>query len=207
MDQQGEIESRVYVVDDNPAVRDAIRWLVEEVGLSAQVYSTAQEFLNDYVPPAVGCLILDIRMPGMGGLELQDSLKRNNISLPVIVVTGHGDVPMAVRAMKSGAFEFLQKPFNDQTLLDTIVAAIKNHREILDIHRQRFEACQNIASLTRREKQVLELLRGGESSKEIAKSLHISVRTVEGHRAKLMEKMNSHTVAQLLEAAHAADLA
>ena len=207
MEQQNPLASRVYVVDDNPAVRDAIRWLVEEVGLCAKVYATAQEFLNDYNPLAVGCLVLDIRMPGMSGLELQDYLVRDNISLPVIVVTGHGDVPMAVRAMKSGAFEFLQKPFNDQTLLDTIFSAIKHHRSLLDSLRQKSAACKKLASLTKREKQVLNMLRTGESSKDIARKLNISVRTVEGHRAKIMDKMNSHTVAQLLEAAHAAELA
>lgn len=197
---------RVYVVDDNPAVRDSIRWLVEEVGLCAQVYSTAQEFLTDLDPSTVGCLLLDIRMPGMSGLELQDYLVREDISLPVVVVTGHGDVPMAVRAMKSGAFEFLQKPFNDQTLLDTIFSAINYHQSIIDDCRQRSLVSQNFASLTRREKQVLQMLRAGDSSREIAEKLHISVRTVEGHRAKLMDKMNSHTVAQLLEAAHIAEL-
>ena len=199
--------SRVYVVDDNPAVRDAIRWLVEEVGLCAQVFSTAQEFISEFNPDAIGCLVLDVRMPGMSGLELQDYLIQNNISLPVIVVTGHGDVPMAVRSMKSGAFEFLQKPFNDQTLLDTIFAAIKHHQSIVDSARKRSQACRNMASLTRREKQVLEMLRVGESSREIAEKLHISIRTVEGHRAKLMVKMNSHTIAQLLDAAHTAELA
>ncbi len=199
--------SRVYVVDDNPAVRDAIRWLVEEVGLSAQVFSTAQEFISEFDPDAIGCLVLDIRMPGMGGLELQDYLLSNNISVPVIVVTGHGDVPMAVRSMKNGAFDFLQKPFNDQTLLDTIFLAIKHHQSIVENARQRSQACQNLATLTRREEQILQMLRAGNSSRKIAEDLHISVRTVEGHRAKIMEKMNSNSVAELLELAHIAESA
>jgi len=207
MDSDETATSSVYVVDDNPAVRDAIRWLVEEVGLRAQVFATAQDFIAEFNPESVGCLVLDIRMPGMSGLELQDYLQQQNITLPVIVVTGHGDVPMAVRSMKSGAFDFLQKPFNDQTMLDTIFLAIKHHQALIDTARQRSQACENIASLTRREKQVLKMIRAGESSREIAEKLHISVRTVEGHRAKLMDKMNSPTVAQLIEAAHRAELA
>ncbi len=199
--------SRVYVVDDNPAVRDAIRWLVEEVGLCAQVYSTAQEFISEFDPDAIGCLVLDIRMPGMGGLELQDYLLSNKISVPVIVVTGHGDVPMAVRSMKNGAFDFLQKPFNDQTLLDTIFLAIKHHQQIVENARQRSQACQNLATLTRREEQILKMLRAGNSSRKIAEDLHISVRTVEGHRAKIMDKMKSNSVAELLELAHIAESA
>lgn len=215
MDSQAAVPATVYIVDDNPAVRDAIRWLVEEVGLCAKVFTNAQDFLADFDndmeadkhadAESVGCLVLDIRMPGMSGLELQDLLVEKNIGLPVIVVTGHGDVPMAVRSMKTGAFEFLQKPFNDQSLLDTIYAAIKRHQAIVDESRQRAEAASNLARLTRREKQVLSLIRAGESSKEIAAQLHISVRTVEGHRAKLMEKTQSHTVAQLLEVAHVAE--
>ncbi|MBX2835396.1 MAG: response regulator [Gammaproteobacteria bacterium] len=207
MNQSTATAATVYVVDDNPAVRDAIRWLVEEVGLSAEVYATAQEFVDKFDAEAIGCLVLDIRMPGMGGLELQDYLLNNNISIPVIVVTGHGDVPMAVRSMKNGAFEFLQKPFNDQTLLDTIFLAIKRHQSIMVAARQRSQICQNLASLTRREEQVLKMLRTGQSSREIAECLHISVRTVEGHRAKIMDKMNSHSVAELLEFAHIAESA
>jgi len=207
MDLSETLTSKVYVVDDNPAVRDAIRWLVEEVGLQAQVYSTALEFIDDFDPAAVGCLVLDIRMPGMGGLELQDYLQSKDYTVPVIVVTGHGDVPMAVRAMKCGAFDFLQKPFNDQTLLDTIFLAIKHHKSIMESARQRLLASKNLSTLTRREGQVLKMLRAGKSSREIAEKLNISVRTVEGHRSKIMDKMNSHSVAQLLELAHVAELA
>lgn len=207
MTPRKETTSRVYVVDDNPAVRDAIRWLVEEVGLCAQVFATAQEFIQAFDPDITGCLVLDVRMPAMSGLELQDYLRENVISLPVIIVTGHGDVPMAVRSMKCGAFDFLQKPFNDQTLLDTIFMAIKHHQSIIDNARERSQACKNLASLTPRERQVLQMLRDGESSREIAEKLHISVRTVEGHRAKLMLKMNSSTVAQLLDTTYRAELA
>jgi len=204
--QEQQVETAtVCIVDDNVAVRDAIRWLVEEVGLCANTYRTAQEFLNDVASISYGCLVLDIRMPGMSGLDCQEYLSQHGITLPVIVVTGHGDVPMAVRSMKSGAFEFLQKPFNDQTLLDTIFAAIDRHQEINAVEKLRAEACSNLSKLTPRENEVLQLLRNGESSKTIAGQLHISVRTVEGHRANIMEKMDAHSVIQLLEKTLAAE--
>ena len=205
MATQQAISATVYIVDDNAAVRDAVRWLVEEVGLRAQAYATAYEFLDDFDPAALGCLVLDIRMPGMSGLDLQEHLAQRGASLPVIVVTGHGDVPMAVRSMKTGAFEFLQKPFNDQTLLDCIFAAISRHESILAESSKHAEASRNLASLTRRELEVLNLLRAGKSSKAIAADLHISVRTVEGHRANIMDKMQANTVAQLIEMTHQAD--
>lgn len=194
--------STVYIVDDNVAVRDAIRWLVEEVGLTAKVFDTAQGFLDSYDPESPGCLVLDVRMPGMSGLDLQDLMAQRGITLPVIVITGHGDVPMAVRSMKAGAFEFLQKPFNDQDLLDNIFAAIKLHSEVLTEKDQVAEASKNVSALTRRELEVLKLLRTGKSSKSIAEELHISVRTVEGHRSKIMNKMHANSLAQLIEAAH-----
>jgi len=205
MKTKEKTRATVYIVDDNIAVRDAICWLVEEVGLRARAFATAQDFLGEFKSVVHGCLVLDIRMPGMSGLDLQDELAKRGMTLPVIVVTGHGDVPMAVRSMKSGAFEFLQKPFNDQTLLDTIFAAINHHKKSLAELSQREEASRNLARLTPREQEVLSLLRAGDSSKAIAAVLNISVRTVEGHRAKIMEKMNSHTVAQLIEQTRTAE--
>ena len=197
-------QATVFIIDDNAAVRDAVRWLVEEVGLQAQTYASAHEFLDDFDALAHGCLVLDIRMPGMSGLELQEHLAQRGATLPIIVVTGHGDVPMAVRSMKSGAFEFLQKPFNDQALLDCIFAALRHHEGILSERVSSAEASRNLASLTKRELEVLNLLRSGKSSKAIAAELHISVRTVEGHRAHIMEKMKANTVAQLIEITHQA---
>jgi len=198
-------DSIVYIVDDNVAVRDAIRWLVEEVGLNAKAYESAQEFLEDYDLDKPGCVVLDVRMPGMSGLDLQEVMGQKGNDLPVIIVTGHGDVPMAVRSMKMGAFEFLQKPFNDQELLDNIFAAIKHHAKILEKHQNAAEAKSNISTLTARELQVLQLLRKGRSSKTIAKELDISVRTVEGHRSKIMGKMHASSIAQLIEAASLTD--
>ena len=192
-------DSTVYIVDDNVAVRDAIRWLVEEVGLSARTFDSGYEFLDSYERDIPGCLVLDVRMPGMSGLDLQDRMVQQGCTLPVIIVTGHGDVPMAVRSMKMGAFEFLQKPFNDQVLLDNIFAAISQHRQILARQLQESKTSESFQSLTRREREVLQLLRTGLSSKSIARDLQISVRTVEGHRAKIMGKMQVNSLAQLIE--------
>ena len=197
----------VYIVDDHPAVRDSIRWLVQQVGLAAKTFASAKEFLASPDPDMHGCLVLDIRMPGMSGLELQEYLAVAQVSIPVIIVTGHGDVPVTVRAMKKGAFDFLQKPFNDQALLDSIFAAIRKHEEICAEKERRAEEEQNLASLTSREREVLELLRAGKSSKVIAADLDISVRTVEGHRANIMLKMNAKTVGQLIDLASKRDSA
>jgi len=189
----------VHVVDDNPAVRDAIRWLVEQVGLSARTYATAQEFLSACDPAMRGCLVLDIRMPGISGLDLQDRLQEQGIHLPVIIITGHGDVPVAVRAMKAGALEFLQKPFNDQTLLDAIHAALEKYHAIWAQQDQSHHTVRNLSALTPREQKVLDLLRHGKPNKVIAYELDLSVRTVEGYRARIMEKIGARSLGQLIE--------
>ena len=189
----------VFVVDDNAAVRDAIRWLVEQVGLNVKTYTSANEFLAAYRPGTRGCLVLDIRMPGMSGIELQEKLAREGAHLPVIIVTGHGDVPITVRAMKAGAFEFLQKPFNDQTLLDAIQAALDKFGQVWEQEDRMSQTSRNLATLTPREREVLEQLRHGKLNKVIAGDLGLSVRTVEGHRAKIMEKMGARTLGQLIE--------
>ncbi|OJZ14588.1 MAG: DNA-binding response regulator [Thiobacillus sp. 63-78] len=193
------IKPMVHVVDDNPAVRDAIRWLVEQVGLSARTYATAQEFLSACDPAMRGCLVLDIRMPGISGLDLQDRLQKQGIHLPVIIITGHGDVPVAVRAMKAGALEFLQKPFNDQTLLDAIHAALEKYHAIWAQQDQSHHTVRNLSALTPREQKVLDLLRHGKPNKVIAYELDLSVRTVEGYRARIMEKMGARSLGQLIE--------
>jgi len=194
-------ESIIYIVDDNAAVRDAVSWLVQEVGLSALPLDSVQSFLDNFQPERPGCLVLDVRMPGMSGLALQDKLVQEDMMVPVIIITGHGDVPMAVRAMKMGAFEFLQKPFNDQELLDSILKAIELHAEMLDRKKLARKVTEKIATLTPREMEVLDLMRAGKSSKAIANQLDISVRTVEGHRARIMKKMQANSVAQLIESA------
>jgi FixJ family two-component response regulator len=189
----------VYIVDDNAAVRDAIRWLVEQVGLGARTFASARDFLNSYSPDLYGCVVLDIRMPGTSGVELHEQLVRLSTTLPVIFVTGHGDVPITVRAMKAGAFDFLQKPFNDQALLDSIFAAIRKHDEIRAKKELEAENEQRLSALTSREREVLNLLRVGASSKQIAAELNISIRTVEGHRASIMSKMQARSLGHLLD--------
>lgn len=196
--QKVSSEPTVYIVDDNEAVRDAIRWLVEQVRLPAKTFVSAKEFLEAYHPDMSGCLVLDMRMPGMSGLELQEKLAEIGASLPIIIVTGHGDVPVTVRAMKAGAFEFLQKPFSDQVLLDSIAAAMRKHAEFVSSRRRTLEAREALSALTLREREVLRLLKEGKSSKHIASDLGISIRTVEGHRANIMNKLNVRTLPQLV---------
>ena len=193
----------VFIVDDDQAVRDAIRWLMEQVKLKVQVFASADEFLANYVPGTRGCIILDIRMPGMSGLELQERLKAAKALIPIIIITGHGDVPIAVRAMKGGAIEFLQKPFNDQLLLDTVQSALSQYAEIWDREARRQECNRSLSTLTKREMDVLNLLRTGKPNKLIATALNISVRTVEGHRATIMAKTGARSLGELIDMLHA----
>lgn len=171
---------------------------MEQVKLNVQVYASADEFLANYTPGTRGCIILDIRMPGMSGLELQERLRATGALLPVIVITGHGDVSLAVRAMKGGALEFIQKPFNDQVLLDAVQSALSTYSLIWDQQEQRQECNKNLATLTRREMEVVELLSKGKPNKVIASALNISVRTVEGHRAAIMSKTGAKSLGELL---------
>lgn len=191
--------SIVHVVDDNPAVRDAICWLVEQVGLEGRPYASAQEFLDQYDSSVRGCLVLDIRMPGMSGLELQDRLRSALNRLPVIIVTGHGDVPITVRAMKAGAYEFLQKPFNDQDLLDAVQGALAEYAEIWREEDEKARLASNLASLTPREREVLSHLGLGKPNKVIAYDMDLSVRTVEGYRANIMSKLQVRTIGELMQ--------
>ncbi|MBA2126954.1 DNA-binding response regulator [Hyphomicrobium methylovorum] len=193
----------VFIVDDDPAVRDALRWLMGQVKLKVQVFSSADEFLANYTPETRGCIILDIRMPGMSGLELQERLKALGSLIPIIIITGHGDVSIAVRAMKAGAVEFLQKPFNDQLLLDTVQSALSTYGAIWEQEERRQEYNRSLSSLTKREKEVLNLLRTGKANKVIASILKISVRTVEGHRATIMSKTGAKSLGELIEMLHA----
>ena len=199
MDKEKINERVVFIVDDNTAIRDSVRWLVQQVGLKPKTFNSAQEFLNSYNPDIRGCLVLDIRMPGMSGLELQDKLAKLESKLPIIIITGHGDIPITVRAMKAGAYEFLQKPFNDQSLLDAIQGGLDKYEEIWRLDDKRKLANQSLSSLTPREREVLELLRQGKSNKLIARELNLSVRTVEGHRANLVEKIETKSLGQLIE--------
>lgn len=191
-------EPTVYVVDDDEAVRDSLGLLLKSLGLRARMFESGQAMLEAYDPGFRGCLVLDIRMPGMSGMELQQELIKRHCALPIIFVTGHGDVPMAVDAMQHGAFDFIQKPFRDQELLDRINQALTwdhEHRSDEDYRRGVLERFQ---SLTPREREVMDCVVRGLANKVIAMDLNLSQRTVEIHRARVMEKMNARSLADLV---------
>lgn len=188
----------VYVVDDDEAVRDAIRLLLQSVDQPVKTYESATDFLQDIDNITSGCLVLDVRMPVMSGLELQQRLNQTGVQIPVIFITGHGDVPMAVQAMQAGAFDFLQKPFRDQELLDKIGEALTADRNrCMDSLRQ---SCirERLNLLSPREREVLDKVVQGDANKVIAADLNLSQRTVEIHRARVMEKMQAHSLAELV---------
>lgn len=188
----------VFVVDDDAAVRDSLSWLIKSVGLNVETFGSAQEFLNACTPNRAGCLVLDVRMPGMSGLDLQEKLAGQRIFLPVIIITGHGDVPMAVRTVKSGAFDFIEKPFNDQVLLDRIQQALEKDAEQRIHQAEHDEISRRINKLTPREKEVMDMVVGGNPNKIIASELGISCRTVEIHRGRVMEKMQANSLSDLM---------
>jgi FixJ family two-component response regulator len=188
----------VFVVDDDSAVRSSIRMLLKSIGVAATSMGSAQEFLDSFDPAQPGCLVLDVRMPGMSGLELQEQLNMRGAILPVIFITGHGDVPMAVEAMQHGAFDFLQKPFRDQDLIDRIQKALARDRETRSELQKHDQIRARLESLTPRERDVLQLLAQGRQNKVMASELGLSQRTVEIHRAHVMEKMGARSVAQLV---------
>jgi FixJ family two-component response regulator len=189
----------VYVVDDDDGMRRALTLLLNTVGYTTAEFASPREFLDKFTADAAGCLVLDIRMPGMSGLELQQHLNRMGSMLPVIFITGHGDVPMAVQAMKDGAFEFVQKPFRDQDVLDRINHALEVDKENRSTLALRADILKKVESLTPREKQVMDLVVDGAANKVIAIDLGLSERTVEIHRAKVMEKMGARSVAHLVK--------
>ena len=195
-------EPTVFVVDDDEAVRGGLQRLVEAVGLNVEPYASAQEFLDSYHPEQHGCLVLDIRMPGMGGLDLQEQLAKKGIRLPVIILTGHADVPLAVRALKGGAIDLIEKPFNSQVLLDRIQQAIQQDAERQRQSAEESQIGQRLARLTPREKEVMQMMVTGKASKVIAIDLGISERTVEFHRANIMKKMQARTLAELIHMSH-----
>ena len=191
----------VFVVDDDAAVRQSFEWLVGSVGLKTETYASARAFLDGYDPARPGCLVLDVRMPGMSGLELQERLAAEGITLPVIVVSGYGDVPTAVRVMKQGAVDFIEKPFSDQAMLDRIQASIERDLQARKDAAERASARSNRDTLTRREAEVMDLVILGRSNKEIARDLTISPKTVEVHRANVMKKMHADSLADLVRLA------
>jgi len=189
----------IYIVDDDASIRHSLGWLLESAKYRVATFSSAEEFLQHADPDQFGCLILDVRMPGMDGLDLQQQLMAHATALPIIILTGHGDVPMAVRAMTQGAFDFVQKPFNGPQLLEKIKAAVDFARLRLDNKNNQAEQLRRIQTLTRREQQVMYLIVDGKANKVIAFELGVSLRTVEVHRHRVMEKMQVHSVAELTQ--------
>ncbi|MCG8511624.1 MAG: response regulator transcription factor [Rhodospirillales bacterium] len=194
-------EPIVFVVDDDPAVRDSLRWLLSSVDLQAETYASAQEFIDAYEHDQLGCVLVDVRMPGMSGLELQEELATRGTNLPVIIITGHSDVQMAVRAMKSGAFDFIEKPFNDQALLDLVQKALDENRMTVQVRTEKNGIRERFGLLSPRERQVLEQIVAGEPNKRIAFNLGLSEKTVEAHRAKVMDKTQAGSLAELIRMA------
>lgn len=189
----------VFIVDDDQAVRDSLKWLISSVGLNVETYASAQEFKESCDPERAGCILMDVRMPGTSGLELQREMRERPICPPVIIVTGHGDVQMAVRAMKDGAFDFIEKPFNDQVLLDLVQKAVDQSMKMVNEYKHQREILDKLDKLTPREREVLGLIVSGETNKGIAHILTISDKTVEAHRAKVMEKIEANSFADLMK--------
>jgi len=191
-------EPVIHVVDDDASVRDSLLWLLESIGLTVHCYDSAASFEQNSDLSHPGCLILDVRMPGISGLDLQKKLAERNLSLPIIIVTGHADVPMAIRAMKNGAFDFIEKPYNDQHMLDRVQEAIRHSATSLNEDLQQQQVMQRAQTLTPREKQVMHLIAQGCSNKEAAVQLDLSVKTVESHRAHVMAKMHADSLPTLI---------
>lgn len=196
-----QVSSTIYIVDDDEAVRDSLRWLLEANGYAVRSYAGAEQFLAAYEPEQVGVLIADVRMPGMSGLELQEALIARKAPLPIVFITGHGDVPMAVSTMKKGAVDFLEKPFNEADLRNIVASMLDQAYDRVhdaQIHRDQQAV---LGRLTAREQQVLERIVAGRLNKQIAGDLNISIKTVEAHRANIMEKLEVTTVADLMKIA------
>lgn len=195
----------VFIIDDDEAVRDSLSLLMEAESLPFECYETATQFLEIAPENRAGCLVLDIRMPGMTGLELRDELGRRNALLPIVFITGHGDVPMAVDAMKHGAVDFIQKPFRDEELLERIRQALTRNASERDEARTFDQVQCRYARLTPREREVMAMVVAGNANKVIAQDLGVSQRTVEIHRARVMEKMGARSIAQLVQQAGVLD--
>ncbi len=192
-------EQTVFIVDDEGALRDSLRWLLESIQLRIETFESAEAFLASYTPNRPGCLVLDVRMPGMSGPELMDQLNRIGGTIPIIFLSAHGDVPLTVRAMKGGAFDFLQKPYNNQEFLDRVRQALALDACIRDRCKQQVDYSIKLASLTTRERQIMDKVVEGQSNKIIARELDISYKTVEAHRSRLMKKMGANSIAELLQ--------
>jgi two-component system response regulator FixJ len=194
----------VFVVDDDPSIRRVLAQLFESEDLPSESFASAQEFLDRYDPSRPGCLLLDVRMPGASGLELQDLLMEQGVQLPIIFMTAYANVPMSVRAMKAGALDFVEKPFNEQRLLEAVQRALERDRQTRQSARDREEVRRRLRLLTRRERQVLELVVSGRTNREIAEHWGISEKTVKIHRGRAMGKMRANSLPELVLLAQAA---
>ena len=188
-----------YIVDDDEAIRTLWRWLMESNGIAVQTFATAAEFIASYRAGGLACLVLDVRLPGMSGLELQEYLKREGVEIPIVFVSGHGDVPTAVSALKGGAVDFIQKPFSYRDVLAIIQRAFERDAQLRERRTRRSQLAERMATLTEREREVMQRVVEGKLNKVIADELAISVKTVEFHRARVMEKMGADSVAGLVQ--------
>ena len=196
-----EVGPIVFVVDDDPSVREGLDSLFRSIKLAVQTFGTAEEFLRFKRPDGPGCIVLDVRLPGLNGLDFQDELVESNVDLPIVFITGHGDVTMSVRAIKAGAVDFLMKPFRHQDLIDAIYSAIERHRLRRKAEATALELSNRFALLTSRERQVMLEVVGGRPNKQIAARLKISEFTVKVHRSHLMHKMKARTLVDLVRMA------
>jgi len=188
----------VFLVDDDDAVRDSLALLLDTMGLRTVAYPSAAAFLDNYNPSRPGCLVLDIRMPSMSGMELQAALSAKSVAIPIIFLTGHGNVSMSAKAFRSGAVDFLEKPFNEQVLLQRIEEAIRLDQTNREAVAHRHNVNARMAALTPREREVMRLIVAGHSNKEVARQLELSTRTIETHRGHIMEKTGAHSLADLI---------
>jgi RNA polymerase sigma factor (sigma-70 family) len=197
-------EATVFVVDDDSSTRELLVWLMKRHGMRTEVFPDARSFLNRYKPEMPGCLVVDLNMPGMSGLDLQQYLKEHGVLIPVLFLSGRADVPKAVKAVRDGAIDFIEKPFDYKRVVSLVEDCLRRDTEVRSVQERKRAVCERLAQLTQREREVLDLVVAGRMNREIAEKLEISIKTVEAHRAKIMEKLEVDSVAELVQAILAA---